>query len=139
MPGRATAKKIDPAAYRRLLSRALPVVPKTEEENERLLDQVNRLMSKPELTPEEGRLLELLAAAIERFEQEHYPIPGVSPVELLKFIMEEHGLRQRDLLEIFGRRSVISEVLAGARSITKEQAAKLGHRFSLHPSAFIEW
>jgi hypothetical protein len=44
---------IDPARYRRILGRVLPRVPRTEAENERLLQEVNKLISKPEreLTP----------------------------------------------------------------------------------------
>jgi HTH-type transcriptional regulator/antitoxin HigA len=139
MPGRTTARKIDTAAYRRLLSKTMPIIPKTEQENERLLEQVDKLMSKPKLTLEEGALLDLLTAVIEKFEDEHYPIAEAQPHELLRFLMEEHGLRQRDMLDIFGRRSVISEVLSGARSISKGQAVKLGEKFKVQPSAFIDW
>jgi HTH-type transcriptional regulator / antitoxin HigA len=132
---------VDPARYRRILGQVLPRVQRTEAENERLLREVNKLMSKPEreLTPEEDAMLELLATLVERFEAEHYPMPESEPWERLRFLMEENGLRQRDLLDIFGTRSIVSAVLNGRRAITKQQAVKLGKRFSMEPAAFIEW
>ena len=136
----AVASKVDPAKYRRLLGRVLPRVPRTEAENDRLLEEVDKLMSRSEssLTPEEDAMLELLATLIEKFEDEHYPIPQSRPYERLQFLMDENELRQRDLLDIFGTRSVVSAVLRGKRAITKQQAIKLGRRFSMDPTAFID-
>ena len=63
-------RKIDPVRYRRLLSRTMPVVIETEEENERMLSIVEKLMRKREdLSAEEEKLLKLLARLIEDFEQ----------------------------------------------------------------------
>jgi HTH-type transcriptional regulator/antitoxin HigA len=61
------------------------------------------------------------------------------PHEILRSIMEEAGLRQRDLLDIFGTRSIVSEVLSGRRGITKPHARALAARFKLNPNAFISW
>lgn len=132
------ANKLSPAKYSRLLSRVLPKVPKTEKENERLLKEVARLMDKDDLSPEEGAMLELLAVAIDAFESKRYAFPKSAPCELLKFLMDENSLRQRDLLDIFGTRSVVSEVLAGKRAITKQQAVGLGKRFKVEPAAFVD-
>ena len=54
--------KIDARKYGKLLARTLPQAIRTEKENERMLAEVDALMSKPEdkLTPEEHALLELL-------------------------------------------------------------------------------
>jgi len=133
-------RKIDSAKYRRLLGRVLPRVPRTEAENDRLLMEVDKLMSRPEnvLTPEQDAMLELLATLIEKFEDEYYSIPESRPYERLRFLMDQNELRQRDLLDIFGTRSVVSAVLKGKRAITKRQAVRLGHRFSIDPSAFID-
>ena len=131
--------KLSPAKYGRLLGRVLPRVPKTEKENERLLEEVNRLMDKDPLSPEEGAMLELLGVAIEAFENERYPFPKSTPHEVLRFLMDESDLRQRDMLDIFGARSIVSEVLAGKRAITKQQAVRLGERFKIKSEAFIDW
>lgn len=130
------ANKLSRAKYSRLLGRILPRVPKTEAENERLLEEVNRLMDQDKLSPEEGAVLELLALAIEAFEKDRYPIPKSAPHELLRFLMKENDLRERDMLEVFGARSTVSEVLAGKRSITRQPAFALGKRFATEPAAF---
>jgi HTH-type transcriptional regulator/antitoxin HigA len=111
----------------------------TEAENDRMLAEVNQLMSKGEqqLTSEEHAQLELLTTRIERFEDEHYPIAEAPGHEVLKFLMEDRGLRQRDLLHIFGSRGIASEVVNGKRAISKTQAKKLGEFFHVTPDLFI--
>src|SRR5258707_13683181 len=91
--------EIDPRKYGRLLAKTLPQAIRTEKENERMLAEVDRLMSKAEekLTPEEHALLDLLFGLIERFEEEHYPIPEAPPHSIIQTLMQERGLRQRDL------------------------------------------
>ncbi len=63
--------------YRVLLDRALPVVVQNDKEYHRLLGAVEELMEKPEeeMTPEEGRFLELLAVLIEEYEDRVHPLP----------------------------------------------------------------
>src|SRR6266849_4034045 len=62
--------KINEARYRRLLSRTMPVVIETEEENERMLAVIEKLMDKGEnVSPEEDKLLKLLVKLVEDFEK----------------------------------------------------------------------
>jgi HTH-type transcriptional regulator/antitoxin HigA len=130
---------VDRRKYGRLLAEVQPRPTATEEENDQMLVEVNRLMSKGEdkLSPEEHVLLELLTTLIERFEDEHYPIAKAPGHEVLNFLMEDRGLRQRDLLHIFGSRGIASEVVNGKRSISKTQAKKLGNFFHVAPDLFI--
>ncbi|MGH9803006.1 MAG: transcriptional regulator [Blastocatellia bacterium] len=65
--------KFDPAKYRRLVSKAMPVVIETEAENERLLAIVEQMMRR-DLSPEEAKLFDLLVKLIEDFEERHYPM-----------------------------------------------------------------
>lgn len=69
--------RIDPKKCRALLSRALPAVIKTKEENEQMLAAVERPAAKAEdkLTPEEGRMFKLMVRMIEGFDESAYPIP----------------------------------------------------------------
>ena len=70
---RSAVRKIDPTRYRRLLSQTMPVVIETEEENERMLKVIEKLMDKGEsLSPEEEKLLKLLTRLVEDFEEEYY-------------------------------------------------------------------
>jgi HTH-type transcriptional regulator / antitoxin HigA len=125
--------------YGQLLLKALPRPIQTEAENERALAVVNELMSKGEenLTPEETALLELLVQLIERFEEQAYPIPEAPGCSVLRTLMENRGIKQADLLPIFGSRGIASEVFNGKRAISKVQAKKLGEFFGISPAVFI--
>ena len=132
-------KIYDPKAYARLLSKHLPAKIDTDEENENALAIVLHLMKKGESgrSPEESRLLELLATLIEDFEEQTYPIGRTSPAVALKELMREHGLRQVDLIDIFASQGTVSQVLNGKREISKPQARKLSERFRLPIDIFI--
>lgn len=133
---------VDKTEYGRLLIRTLPFVISNDEELEQMTEEVNRLMSKgirndDNLSPEEDALLELLVVLIETYEDEHYPIPDVSPNDALKFFMENRGLKQIDLLPVFGSSGITSEVVNGKRSISKAQAKKLAEFFKVSVELFI--
>ena len=59
----------------------------------------------------------------------NYALEGSTPDSRLRSMMEEHGLRQRDLLDVFGSRGLASEVVSGNRAISKTQAKKLAGIF----------
>jgi HTH-type transcriptional regulator / antitoxin HigA len=126
------------AAYRKLLSRALPRVIRTEEENDRVLAELERLdtLGRP-LTPEETEVAELMTLLVQQFEQEHYPIGHASPAEALRELMDERGIRQRDLIPLLGSRGIVSEVVNGKRAIRKTQARKLADFFHAPVDLFI--
>jgi HTH-type transcriptional regulator/antitoxin HigA len=137
--GTAGKKAVNEARYAELLAKVRPRAPRTVKENERLLKVARRLIDKGvDRTPEETELGRLLTTLIARFEEEHYDSTRAEPHEVLEYLMEEHGLRQRDLLGIFGTRSRVSEALAGKRGITREQAAALSERFKLPAKAFMK-
>src|SRR5690348_1926262 len=114
----------------KLLTRVLPQVIKTERENERMLAEIEKLdtCGRP-LTPEEERLAELMTLLVRHFEESRYPLGHAEPVEALRVLMEQRGIRQRDLIPVFGSSSVVSDVLAGKRSISKAHARKLAEFF----------
>jgi HTH-type transcriptional regulator/antitoxin HigA len=137
----AVANKVNPAKYGRLLTETLPVTIRSEAEYERALEAVNALMSKPEsgLTPEEDALLDLLATLIERYEDEHHPIPDAPGHEVLAFLLQERGLKQSDLLPVFKSRGIISELVSGKRPIGVSIAKKLEAFFDINPEVFLTW
>ncbi len=82
-------------------------------------------------------MLELLSTLIEAYEDEHYPIPEASPADILKFFMEDRGIKQIDLLPVFGSSGITSEVVNGKHSISKAQAKKLAAFFKVSVELFI--
>ena len=131
-------RKIDPARYRRLLSRTMPVVIETEEENERMLVIAEKLMKKGEnLSAEEEKILKLLARLIEDFEQRHYRPSEAEPLEVLHHLMEARGVKQSQLWELFGSKGIASEVLNGKRGISKTHARALANYFHVPVDLFV--
>lgn len=132
---------VDKTKYGKLLMQTLPAVITNDEELERMSNEVNRLMTKGikqgELSPEEDTLLDLLSDLIESYEDQHYAIPESSPHDVLIFLMEDRGLKQSDLLPVFGSSGIASEVVNGKRSISKTQAKKLAEFFKVSVELFI--
>lgn len=127
----------DTAAYRDLLAATIPRPIESEEEYDRLLAITERLHFKPDCTPEETALYQLLVTLIESYEQAIDPIPTASPLEMLTYLMETSGTRQADLVGILGSSGVVSEVVNGKRAMSKAQAKALGDYFKVSPSLFI--
>ena len=132
------ARKIDPARYKRLLSQTMPVVIESEEENERMLAVVAKLVDKGEdLSPEEEKVLKLFARLIEDFEQRYYHPREATPLEVLQHLMEARGIKQTHLWAVFGSKGIASEVLNGKRGISKTQARALANYFHVSADLFI--
>src|ERR1019366_4686413 len=86
--------EVDPKRYGRLLARKLPAVIRTDEENKRLIAELEQFDRRyDELTPEEREYSELLTVLIEAFEDAHYALEGSTSDSRLRSLMEEHGLR----------------------------------------------
>src|SRR5271155_5766186 len=130
--------KLDPRRYRRLVAEVSPVIIETEQENERVLGIVERLMAKGEKrTPEEDAILNLLVHLVEEFEEKAYPMGDASPAETISFLLEQRGLKPVALAEVLGSRGRVSEILTAKRSVSKEQAKRLGEFFHVSAAAFI--
>jgi HTH-type transcriptional regulator/antitoxin HigA len=129
---------INPARYKKLLSRAMPIVIETEEENDRMLAEVEKLMVKGEdISPEEDALLRLMATLIQDFEERFYKPREAAPLEVLHHLMEARDLKQSDLLKVFGSKGIASEVINGKRSISKAHAKALAKFFGVSVELFI--
>ncbi|MBA2606744.1 MAG: helix-turn-helix domain-containing protein [Acidobacteriota bacterium] len=125
--------------YGSLLAETLPRKIDTEAENERILKIIEDLMRKGEnnISPEEETLLILLCELVEEFEDKAYPIGDVPPSEMLKFILEQRGMKQKELLPVFGSEGIISEILNGKRIITSGHARKLAKFFNVSVELFV--
>ena len=139
-PIAASAADLDQKRYGRLLAKFTPKVIETDTEHEAALAIVESLMKRGEtgLSHEEETLLDLLSELIGHFEEKIYsPAPDAKPLEVLTELMEANGIKPAEIAGILGGRSRVSEILAGKRSISKEQARRLGERFRVSPAAFI--
>lgn len=130
---------IENPTYAALVVSVLPTAIRNEQEFDIMLANIDELMSRSEdsLSPEEDRLLETMSILVEAYEDEHYPIPEASATDTLKFFMEDRGIKQSDLLPVFGSSGITSEVVNGKRSISKAQAKKLAEFFKVSVELFI--
>jgi HTH-type transcriptional regulator / antitoxin HigA len=135
---RRAVRRIDPARYKRLLSQTMPVIIETDEENERMLKVIEKLMDKGEgLSPEEEKLLKLLTRLVEDFEERYYHPRDATPLEVLQHLMESREVKQTHLWEVFGSKGIASEVLNGKRGISKTHARALADYFHVPADLFI--
>ena len=132
------AEKVNPQKYGRLLSKTLPMIIKTEAENERAILLVGELLAKGDkLAFEESALLELLGKLIADFEEKFYQPRKATPQEVLVELMNVRGLKQTDLAGVLGSKSRVSEVLSGKRELSKSQIKSLSEFFKVSADLFI--
>lgn len=124
--------------YASLLTTTLPAVIRTEAENERYIAMLEELDGKgSRLSAAERRMAQLLTLLIEDFEEKHYALRASDPVDVLRELMLANNLKQKDLLDVFGTPSIISEVLHGKRQLTTEHIRRLSRRFHVSPEVFF--
>lgn len=82
-------------------------------------------------------LLALVGQLIEAYDQDHYAVPDAPPHEVLRFLLDQHDLKQTDLAVDIGGQSVVSAILGGKRKINARQAKALAARFGVSAAAFI--
>lgn len=123
--------------YGALLAEIRPSVVHAEAQNKLYIRMLEELASKENTTPAERMLAELLTLLIEDFESKHYELENADPIDVIRHLIEENGLRQKDLVDVFGTESIISEVLNGKRALTTDYIKRLSARFSVSPVVFF--
>ena len=81
-------------------------------------------------------LVDIVADFIDDYESEFHPLPQTNGVDALKFLMEQHKLKQADLCEI-GSQGVVSEILTGKRELNLRQVRALSERFGVSADTFL--
>jgi HTH-type transcriptional regulator/antitoxin HigA len=126
------------AAYRRL-RRFIPLGVLRSDKDYRkavaILDEILDDIGENEAHPL-ADLAEALALFIHSYEEAHAKIPEATGPEVLRSLMETHGLTQSELPEI-GSQGVVSEILSGERELNIRQIRRLANRFRVSPAVFI--
>lgn len=123
--------------YGALLSETKPEVIHGEQQNAEFIAKLEELTSLEHVTPAQRKLIELLTVLVEDYESKHFPVPNAGPLDIIRHLMEEHHLRQKDLVDVFGTESIVSDVLNGKRDLTKDHIARLSARFQVSPAVFF--
>jgi HTH-type transcriptional regulator / antitoxin HigA len=127
--------------YEQLLREARPqrIADGDDERYDRTGAQISALIRKGRnRTEDESKLMDLLVVLMQDYDRRHpFSTQEIPPHEMLRFIMEESGRPNSDLLPVFGTRSHVSEAVNGKRPISADQARKLGALFHVKPGLFI--
>lgn len=112
---------------------------KTSKEHETALERLEKLMlGNPVPDSENANELELLALLIKAYEDKHVVIDPPTPLEAIRFRMEQAGLKQKDLIPFIGTKSRVSEVLAGKRPLTLAMARELHKGLGIPAEILLE-
>ena len=126
------------SVYTALLAKVPPRVIRTDEQNEAYIEALYEMdQRKGKRSAEERELADLLTLLIEDYEEKHYQLPKASPLGVIAFLMDQHGLKQKDLVDVFGTPSIVSEVMRGKRELNKEQIRRLSEWFHVSPEVFF--
>jgi HTH-type transcriptional regulator/antitoxin HigA len=129
--------RIKDSAYGKLLAKSLPRPIRTEAEHRRATAMLLELDERERISAEEAALAEVLTLLLEDYEEKYHPLPLVSPDESLRALMEDRGLKHKDIWPVLGNKGAATEVLSGRRSISKSQAKRLAEFFRVPLELFI--
>lgn len=110
---------------------------RSEQDHAAALARIELLMDAEPGTRESDEL-DVLADLVEHYEKKHFPIPKPTPLEAIRFRMEQEGLTPRDLIPVFGSRAKVSEILSGKRQLTLAAARALHEHFGIPADVLLQ-
>ncbi len=110
---------------------------KNESDYESALERVMALMDAKADTPE-GDELDILGILVEAYEAKHFAIGNPNPIEVIRFFMEQYGLKDRDLVQYIGHSGRVSEVLNYRRKLTLPMIRKLQEGLDIPAESLVQ-
>ena len=109
---------------------------KTESDYNQALKRLEEIFHAP-ADSKEGDEAEILSILIEKYEDEHYPIEAPDPIEAIKFRMDQMGMNNKDLAEIIGYKSRVSEIFSRKRKLTLKMIKNLHEKLKIPYESLI--
>ena len=109
---------------------------KTQEDYNRALKRLNEIFHAP-VDSKEGDEAEILTILIEKYEDEHFPIEAPDPIEAIKFRMEQMDLSRKDLAQIIGYKSRVSEIFNRKRKLNLKMIRNLHEKLKIPYESLI--
>ncbi|HHP7242514.1 MAG TPA: type II toxin-antitoxin system HigA family antitoxin [Cyclobacteriaceae bacterium] len=103
---------------------------KTEEDYNQALKRLEEIFHAPS-NSKDGDEAEILSILIEKYESEHYPIEAPDPIEAIKFRMEQIGMSKKDLAQVLGYKSRVSEIFTHKRKLTLKMIRNLHEKLKI--------
>ena len=103
---------------------------KTEDDYNKALERLEEIFDAP-VNSLEGDEAELLTILIEKYEEEHYPMEAPDPIEAIRFRMEQMNMKKKDLAEVIGYKSRVSEILNRKRKLSLNMIRELHKKLKI--------
>ncbi len=109
---------------------------KTEEDYSKATKRMMEIFHAEPNTSESDEL-EMLIVLVKDYDDKHYQLPELDPLEVIKYKMKEMGLKAKDLEPIIGSKGHVSAILSGKREITLKMAKKIKNYFNIPADVFL--
>ena len=109
----------------------------TKKDYKAALQEIERLWSAPDKTPEAERL-SVLALLVEHYEKTNFPIEDPDPIELLEHVMQSRGLTRKDFEPAIGQRGRVTEIFNRVRPLSLEMIRRLVDQFDLPADVLVK-
>lgn len=109
---------------------------RTDDDHRRAMAQIELLWGAPDGSSE-AESLEVLVTLVDVYEAKHHPIDPPSPIEAIRFRLEQEGLTRSALVPVLGSRARVSEILNGRRALSIAMVRKLRARFGISADSLI--
>ncbi len=109
---------------------------KTEEDYNQALKRLEEIFHSP-VNSTEGDEAEVLSILIEKYEDENYPIEAPDPIEAILFRMEQMDMSRKDLADVIGYKSRVSEILNKKRKLNIDMIRKLHNKLNIPYESLI--
>src|SRR4051812_1323401 len=136
----AVPRRLSPAEDYLRLVRCFPLRPlRNNREYEIAASILDELVLRNNLSRGESDYMDALATFVEAYDDKHFPVDArrLKPLDMLRFLMEQHDMKPADLGRLLGSRSTASMILSGKRSLSKTHIRNLAAHFKLDASAFF--
>ncbi|MBS7786627.1 helix-turn-helix domain-containing protein [Flavobacterium sp. CYK-55] len=109
---------------------------KTEDDYNKASVRLMEIFHAEPNTPESDEL-DLLMVLVKDYDEKHYQLPELDALEVIKYKMQELGMKNKDLEPIIGSKGHVSAILSGKREITLKMAQKLKNYFGIPAEVFL--
>ena len=123
------------------LVRRFPIRPiRNLSDHAEAIEVLHSLVGRVELTRGQLDYLDALAYFVETYERENttLKLEAMTPIELLRHLMEQNGMNITDLGYVVGSRGLASEILSGKRGLSKTIIGRLSAHFRVSPVLFLD-
>ena len=109
---------------------------KTEEDYNQALERLEEIFHAP-ANSKKGNEAEIISILIEKYEDEFFPIEAPDPIEAIKFRMEQMEMTKKDLADIIGYKSRVSEIFNRRRKLTLDMIRNLHEKMNIPYESLI--